>query len=122
MARARTRARSKKGVRSGARRRNYGRATAGAARNAWSNELAQFLTAAARVLPPDAPMILLMADSAVGFVTAPRGRDRRRPGALMRLRPGGARIASASPLPHPDRARVRGIVRAPSTLCFSAAS
>ncbi len=49
-------------------RRNYGRATAGDARNAWSNELAQFLTAAARVLPPDAPMILIMADSAVGFV------------------------------------------------------
>jgi len=49
-------------------RRNYGRASAGDARNTWSNELAQFLTAAARVLPQDAPMVLIMADSAVGFV------------------------------------------------------
>jgi hypothetical protein len=47
-------------------RRNYGRASTEAAREAWSGELARFLEAAARVLPSGAPMVLLMADSAVG--------------------------------------------------------
>jgi hypothetical protein len=49
-------------------RRNYGRASTTDARQAWSDELARFLTAAARVLPQDAPMVLIMADSAVGPV------------------------------------------------------
>jgi 16S rRNA G966 N2-methylase RsmD len=47
-------------------RRNYGRASTEDAREAWSGELARFLEAAARVLPSGAPMVLLMADSAVG--------------------------------------------------------
>jgi hypothetical protein len=47
-------------------RRNYAGMSADEAHDAWSRELARFFTATARVLPPDAPMILVMADSAVG--------------------------------------------------------
>ena len=47
-------------------RRNYGHARNTDAHEAWSDELARFLAAAARVLPADAPMVLIMADSAVG--------------------------------------------------------
>jgi hypothetical protein len=47
-------------------RRHYGRSSASDAYDTWSNELSRFLTAAARVLPEGAPMVLLMADSAVG--------------------------------------------------------
>jgi hypothetical protein len=38
----------------------------GEARNAWARELTAFLRAAGRLLPADGPLVLLMADSAVG--------------------------------------------------------
>ena len=47
-------------------RRNYAELDATAATEAWSSELASFFSAAARVLGRGAPMVLLMADSAIG--------------------------------------------------------
>ena len=47
-------------------RRNYAALDATAATDAWSSELATFFSAAARVLGRGAPMVLLMADSAIG--------------------------------------------------------
>jgi hypothetical protein len=49
----------------GARRR-FGSLGGPQAKEVWSRELGRFLSAAARVLRPGAPLILLMADSAVG--------------------------------------------------------
>ncbi|WP_148087921.1 DNA methyltransferase [Gemmata obscuriglobus] len=44
----------------------YARLTPAAARTAWCRELDRFFRAVGRLLPPGAPMVLLMADSAVG--------------------------------------------------------
>lgn len=49
----------------GARRR-YAAMSPEEARAAWRDELGAFLRASSRVLPPGAPLVLLMADSAVG--------------------------------------------------------
>jgi hypothetical protein len=47
-------------------RRNYAARSADDARDAWSSELGRFLDAIGRVLPSGAPVVLVMADSAVG--------------------------------------------------------
>ncbi len=49
-------------------RTTYRSLTPREARTTWSGELARFLQAAARVLPTGRPLVLLMADSAVGTV------------------------------------------------------
>jgi DNA modification methylase len=49
-------------------RRNYASLDPSAAAEAWSREVARFLHAIARVLPPGSPAVLLMADSATGGV------------------------------------------------------
>ena len=49
-------------------RSTYQRIQPGDAAEAWSRELARFFLAAARVLPIDGPMVLVMGDSAVGDV------------------------------------------------------
>jgi DNA modification methylase len=49
-------------------RRNYASLAPDEAHDAWSNELARFLDAIARVLPEGAPAVLLMADSVAGGV------------------------------------------------------
>ena len=46
----------------------YARLRPGAARATWAKELERFFRAAARVLPPGGPLVVLMADSAVGDV------------------------------------------------------
>lgn len=46
----------------------YARIKPTAARSTWAKELERFFRAAARVLPPGAPLVVLMADSAVGDV------------------------------------------------------
>jgi hypothetical protein len=47
-------------------RRNYAQLNPDEAHDAWARELSMFFAAAARLLRRDAPMVLLMADSAVG--------------------------------------------------------
>jgi hypothetical protein len=46
----------------------YSRLAPGAARTTWAKELERFLRAAARTLPTNGPLVVLMADSAVGDV------------------------------------------------------
>ena len=73
------------------------------ARRAWTKELERFFRAAARVLPPNGPLVVMMADSAVGDVALRADEIVAEAGSRVRASAVGAGIASASALPRPDR-------------------
>ncbi|MBP3956668.1 hypothetical protein J8F10_15445 [Gemmata sp. G18] len=66
------------------------------ARGAWSKELERFFRAAARVLPPGAPLVLMMADSAVGDVAIRADEVVAEVGRVCGLNP-SARASQARP-------------------------